>query len=198
MWVVMLGILVVVGLGLVFVYNRIVSQRNRVDEAWAQISVQLKRRHDLIPNLVATVKGYAGHEQQTLEDVISARSAAVGAQRGASGGPTAAEMQAEGQLSMALGRLLAISESYPDLKATENFQQLQAELVATEDRIAFSRQYYNDVTRQWNTTIASIPYNLIAGPMAATRRPYFELNEMTGGPGAAPGGGATQPPDVTF
>lgn len=172
--IVFLALIVGVIVGAVLLYNRLVSLRNRVDEAWAQISVQLKRRHDLIPPLVNTVKGYASHESKTLEAVVAARNTAVNAST-----PSAAG-QAEGQLGAALGRLFALSENYPDLKASENFQQLQQELVSTEDRIAFARQYYNDVTRRWNTAIQTIPYNFLAPAMGARKRDYFEILDIDG------------------
>lgn len=172
--IVLLVLIVGVFLGAVLLYNRLVSLRNKVDEAWAQISVQLKRRHDLIPPLVNTVKGYASHESKTLEAVIAARNTATHATTPGAAG------KAEGQLGAALGRLFALSENYPDLKASANFQQLQQELVSTEDRIAFSRQYYNDVTRQWNTAIQTIPYNLLAPAMGARKRDYFEILDIDG------------------
>lgn len=172
--IIVLVLVVLLVVGAVLLYNRLVSLRNKVDEAWAQISVQLKRRHDLIPPLVNTVKGYASHEQATLEAVIAARNTAVDASSPAAAG------QAEGQLGAALGKLFALSENYPDLKASANFQQLQQELVSTEDRIAFARQYYNDVTRQWNTAIQTIPYNLLAPSMGARKRDYFEILDIDG------------------
>ena len=169
-------VILLVGLGVVL-YNRLIRLRNKVEEAWAQIDVQLQRRHDLIPNLVSTVKGYASHEKGTLEEVTAARAAAVSAQ-----GPAAAG-QTESMLSSALGRLFAVAENYPDLKADQNFRQLQEELSETEDKVAFARQYYNDNVREWNTRIASVPDNLVAGLMRAEKAEYFELE---GGAGAAP------------
>ena len=161
----------------VILYNRLIRLRNKVEEAWAQIDVQLQRRHDLIPNLVNTVKGYAAHEKSTLEDVTAARAAAVSAQ-----GPAAAGTS-EVALTAALGRLFALAENYPDLKADQNFRQLQEELSDTEDKVAFARQYYNDNVREWNTRIASVPDNLVAALMRAQKAEYFELE---GGAGAAP------------
>lgn len=169
-------VLVLVVFGVVL-YNRLIRLRNKVEEAWAQIDVQLQRRHDLIPNLVNTVKGYAAHEKSTLEDVTAARAAAVSAQ-----GPAAAGTS-EVALTAALGRLFALAENYPDLKADQNFRQLQEELSDTEDKVAFARQYYNDNVREWNTRIASVPDNLVAALMRAQKAEYFELE---GGAGAAP------------
>ncbi len=161
----------------VILYNRLIRLRNKVEEAWAQIDVQLQRRHDLIPNLVNTVKGYAAHEKSTLEEVTAARAAAVSAE-----GPAAAGTS-EVALTAALGRLFALAENYPDLKADQNFRQLQEELSDTEDKVAFARQYYNDNVREWNTRIASVPDNLVAALMRAQKAEYFELE---GGAGAAP------------
>ena len=174
--VIAIVVLLLVVFGVVL-YNRLIRLRNKVEEAWAQIDVQLQRRHDLIPNLVNTVKGYAAHEKSTLEDVTAARAAAVSAQ-----GPAAAGTS-EVALTAALGRLFALAENYPDLKADQNFRQLQEELSDTEDKVAFARQYYNDNVREWNTRIASVPDNLVAGLMRAQKAEYFELE---GGAGAAP------------
>lgn len=171
-------IAVIVVVGAIFAYNSLVGLRNKVDEAWAQISVQLKRRHDLIPPLVSSVKGYATHEKSTLEAVIQARNTAVGAVAGP--GSAAAAGHAEEALSGALSRLFALSESYPDLKANTNFLQLQDQLVDTENRIAFSRQYYNDSVRQWNTRIQTIPFNMFAGMMKAKKAEYFEIQDIAG------------------
>ena len=164
----------VIGLGGVVIYNGLVSLRNRVDNAWAQIDVQLKRRHDLIPNLVETVKGYAAHEKETLDAVIQARSAAMA---GESSGSPAQSAQAENVLTGALKSLFALSESYPDLKANQNFLQLQEELTSTEDRIAYSRQFYNDEVRKFNTKIQTVPSNIVAGIGNFTVREYFEVDE---------------------
>ena len=168
------GVLVVMAIG---IYNQLVSLRNRVTQSFADIDVQLKQRHDLIPNLVETVKGYATHEKGTLEAVIQARNAAM-----ASGGGTAAQAQAEGVLGAALGRLIALSEAYPDLKANENFLSLQEELTSTEDKIAYSRQFYNDSVLGYNTKIQSFPANLLAGMFNFTAREYFEGNPEEQGP----------------
>ncbi|HNE89764.1 MAG: LemA family protein [Candidatus Nanopelagicales bacterium] len=172
-----LAIVVLVAMFAALIYNRLVRLRNKVEEAWAQIDVQLQRRHDLIPNLVNTVKGYAAHEKSTLEEVTAARTAAVAAQGAEAAG------KSEEALTAALGRLFALAENYPDLKADQNFRQLQEELSDTEDKVAFARQYYNDNVREWNTRIASVPDNLVAGLMRAQKAEYFELE---GGAGAAP------------
>ncbi len=172
-----LAIVVLVAMFAALIYNRLARLRNKVEEAWAQIDVQLQRRHDLIPNLVNTVKGYAAHEKSTLEEVTAARTAAVAAQGAEAAG------KSEEALTAALGRLFALAENYPDLKADQNFRQLQEELSDTEDKVAFARQYYNDNVREWNTRIASVPDNLVAGLMRAQKAEYFELE---GGAGAAP------------
>lgn len=175
--IVILAIVVVmIGLG-VLLYNRLIRLRNKVEEAWAQIDVQLQRRHDLIPNLVNTVKGYAEHEKSVFEEVTAARAAAVSAQGAAAAG------QAEDALGAALGRLFAVAENYPQLKADANFRQLQQELSDTEDKVAFARQYYNDNVREWNTRISSVPDMLVARMMGAQKAEYFELED---GAGAAP------------
>ena len=174
---VVIAIVVLVAMFAALIYNRLVRLRNKVEEAWAQIDVQLQRRHDLIPNLVNTVKGYAAHEKSTLEEVTAARTAAVAAQGAEAAG------KSEEALTAALGRLFALAENYPDLKADQNFRQLQEELSDTEDKVAFARQYYNDNVREWNTRIASVPDNLVAGLMRAQKAEYFELE---GGAGAAP------------
>lgn len=154
---------------LVLGYNGLIRQRNLVQEAWHQIDVELKRRHDLIPNLVETVKGYAAHERGTLEGVMSARSAAM------SGSATPAQAaQNENVLTQALGRLFAVAEAYPNLKANENFLALQSELSATEDRIAAGRRYYNANVRALNTKVQSLPTNMIAGIAHITAAEYFE------------------------
>lgn len=152
-------------------YNGLVRMRNQVRNGWSQIDVQLKRRHDLIPNLVETVKGYAGHEKGTLESVVKARSQAVNAQ-----GPSS-QAQAEGELSQALGRLMVVVEQYPDLKANQNFQSLQEELTSTENKISFSRQFYNDTVMAYNTKIQSVPTNIIAGMFKFEEEEFFELQE---------------------
>jgi LemA protein len=159
-------------------YNKLVRQRNQVKASWAQIDVQLTRRHDLIPNLVETVKGYASHERATLEAVIAARSGAVSA----AGAGVAERAGAENMLTETLGRLFALSEAYPDLKANQNFAALQRELAATEDKIAYARQFYNSAVQTLTTTIQSVPTNLIAG-MTGFRPPdYFEAAGSERGP----------------
>jgi LemA protein len=165
------AIILVAVLWFVATYNGFVQLRNRVKNAWSQIDVQLKRRHDLIPNLVETVKGYAGHEKDTLERVIQARSQAVAA--------TGVEeaTRAEGELSSALGRLMLVVEQYPDLKANQNFLSLQEELSSTENRISFSRQHYNDTVMRYNTKTQSMPANIVAGMCNFKEEPFFELED---------------------
>lgn len=152
-------------------YNGLIKLRNLTQEAWAQIDVELKRRHDLIGNLVETVKGYAAHERGTLEAVTQARAAAM-----APGQSPAATAKSEAALTQALVRLNAVSEAYPDLKANQNFSALQAELGATEDRIASARRYYNANVRELNTKVESIPTNFVAGMASVTKAEYFELD----------------------
>jgi len=173
-------VVIVVGAILFFVaaYNGLVRLRNKIDAAWAQIDVQLKRRFDLIPNLVETVKGYAAHEKETLEGVTQARANAISAQ---SQGPAAAA-QADNVLTGALKSLFAVAEAYPDLKANQNFLELQEELTATEDRVAYARQFYNDSVRSYNTRIQSIPANIIAGAFHFEKREYFEADDDSRGP----------------
>ncbi len=169
-WII-LGLIVLIGIYLIALYNGLVTKRNRVDNAWAQIEVQLKRRRDLIPNLVETVKGYAAHERGTFEAVTQARAAAAGAQ-----GP-AATAEAEGFLTQALGKLFAVAEAYPDLKASTNFLDLQAQLKDTEDKIAVSRQVYNDTVLTFNNAIQVFPAVLIAGPFGFTKREFYEIED---------------------
>jgi LemA protein len=169
--IVIVVVLVLLALVVVWLYNNLVRQRNRVDNAWAQIEVQLKRRWDLIPNLVETVKGYAAHERETFEAVTNARVAAQKAQ-----GPAEAA-QAEGILSQALGRLFAVAEAYPELRATENFQQLQAQLADTENKVAVSRQDYNDTVLTNHNANQTFPGTLLAGPFGFTKREFFEVED---------------------
>jgi len=169
--IVVIVILIVLALAAIWFYNNLVRLRNRVDNAWAQVEVQLKRRWDLIPNLVETVKGYAAHERETFEAVTNARAAAQKAQ-----GPAEAA-QAEGILSQALGRLFAVAEAYPELRATENFQQLQAQLSETEDKVAVSRQVYNDTVLTYHNAIQTFPGALFAGPFGFTMREFFEVED---------------------
>jgi LemA protein len=173
LWIV-LGVVVLLVLIFVSLYNKLVRLRNRVDEAWAQIDVQLRRRYDLIPNLVETVKGYAAHERQTLEAVTQARGAAQSLS--ASGASPGAIAQAEGQLTNALRGLLAVAEAYPDLKANQNFLALQEELTTTENKISFARQHYNDEVRANNTAVESIPTSLVAPLAHVGKRDYFEVD----------------------
>ena len=169
-WVI-LGLIVLIAIYLIALYNGLVQKRNRVDNAWAQIEVQLKRRRDLIPNLVETVKGYAAHERGTFEAVTQARAAAAGAQ-----GP-AATAAAEGFLSQALGRLFAVAEAYPDLKANVNFLDLQAQLKDTEDKVAVSRQVYNDTVLTFNNAIQVVPAVFVAGMFGFIKREFFEVED---------------------
>jgi len=170
-WPIALGVLVLLLLVAIYTYNSLVTKRVRVRNAWSQIDVQLKRRYDLIPNLVETVKGYAAHEKETLEAVIAARNQAIGAQG------VAQQAEAENMLSGALRQLFALSESYPNLKANENFARLQEELTSTENRIAFARQHYNDVTASYNTACQTFPNNLLAGMFGFKLEDFFELEE---------------------
>jgi LemA protein len=172
--VLLVVLVAVAGLYVAVVYNALVGLRNRAENAWSQIDVQLKRRRDLVPNLVETVKGYAGHEQEVLTHVAEARSRAQSADRQGDLGQLAA---AESLLGQALGRLFAVAEAYPDLKANQNFLALQEELSSTENRIAFARQAYNDAVMRLNTKIESFPANLVAGPFGFTRRSFFELED---------------------
>lgn len=170
--IVVVVILVILGLVLASMYNSLVRLRNLVQESWRQIDVELHRRHDLIPNLVETVKGYAAHEKEVFEEVARARSAAA-----APGSSPAQQAQQENQLTQALGRLFAVAENYPVLRASENFQQLQTELTTTEDRIAAARRFYNANVRELNTKIESFPSNIIAGMFHFERAEYFEADE---------------------
>jgi LemA protein len=174
--IIILVIVVLVGLYAVFSYNGLVSLRNRIENAWAQIDVQLKRRYDLIPNLVETVKGYASHERETLDAVIEARNAGMNAS-----GPHD-QAEAENQITGALKSLFALSEAYPDLKANQNFAQLQEELTGTEGRIAYARQFYNDTVYRYNTKIQSFPSNVLANAFRFSEREYFEADDESRGP----------------
>jgi LemA protein len=160
-----------VGALLVVLYNRLVRLRNRAENAWAQVDVQLRRRYDLIPNIVEAVKGYASHERQTFEDVTKARTAAQQAQT------VPEQAQAENILTQAIGRLFAVAEQYPQLRATENFQQLQAQLTETEGKIAISRQVYNDAVLTYDTALETVPTNIVAGLFNFEERQYFEVEE---------------------
>jgi LemA protein len=203
-WIIVLVVIAAIVLFLIVTYNGLVRLRNMVDEAWNQISVQLKRRHDLIPNLVNAVKGYMDFEQETLTRVIEARNQAVSAQQA---GPAAAgqSAQAENFLTGALRQLFALVENYPDLKANQNVMQLQEELTTTENQIGFSRQHYNATVREFNTSIQTFPNVLIAGMFGFRDRDYFQIEEAdaavpevnlrTEPPAAAPP--ASSPPPAT-
>jgi LemA protein len=169
---ILLGMLALLVLWFVSIYNGLVHLRNYVDNAWAQIDVQLKRRHDLIPNLIETVKGYMGHERGTLEAITKARADAMSAKSPAQAG------QAESALSGALRGLMVNVERYPDLKASQNFLALQEELSSTENKISFARQAYNDSVTRYNSRIQTIPSNLVAGPAGFTSRELFELTDV--------------------
>jgi len=176
-------VLVVLVLWAVGIYNGLIRLRNLVQEAWRQIDVELQRRHNLIPNLVETVKGYAAHEKGTFEEVTRARNMAV-----APGSSVAEQAQQENVLTQALGRLIAVAEAYPDLKANQNFQQLQQELTNTEDRIAAGRRFYNANVRELNTKIEVFPGNIVAGMFGFKRADYFEIEDPA----------ARQTPNVQF
>ena len=166
--IVILVIVVVLVVAVIGLYNNLVKLRNMVDNAWAQIDVQLQRRLDLIPNLVETVKGYASHERGTLDEVTEARAALANA------GTPAGKMEADNMLTGALKSLFAVAEAYPDLKANVNFQQLQAELSSTEDKISYMRQSYNDTVMKYNTAIQTFPAVLFAGMMGFSQRESFD------------------------
>jgi LemA protein len=169
-WIV-LGVIVVLVLWIVMIYNQLVAMRQRVGQAFADVDVQLKQRHDLIPNLVETVKGYAAHERGTLEEVVKARNAAMTAQ-----GP-AQQAAAENMLSGALRQLFALSEAYPDLKANQNFQQLQAEISDVENKIAASRRFFNNAVQEYNTGIQQFPAALFAAALGFSQRTFFDVGE---------------------
>jgi LemA protein len=179
--VIVVVLVVLVGAWFVLTYNRLVVGRNRVDNAWGQIEVQLGRRNDLIPNLVETVKGYASHEQSTFEQVVEARNRAQ-----AASGPEESA-QAENFLTSALRQLFALAEAYPDLQASDSFRDLQAQLAETEDKIAISRQIYNDSVLTQNNRVQTVPSNIVASLTGFTLREYFDAPE-----------GASQPPQVEF
>jgi LemA protein len=184
-WIV-LGVIVVLVLWIIMLYNGLVAMRQRVNQSFADIDVQLRQRHDLVPNLVETVKGYAAHERGTLEAVVQARNAAVAAQ---SAGP-AQQAVAENMLSGALRQLFALSEAYPDLKANQNFQQLQAELTDIENKIAAARRFFNNSVQEYNTGIQQFPAVLIAGSFGFTPKEFFDLGEERAA--------MTQAPQVKF
>src|SRR6478752_3241756 len=205
-WWIVIGIVVLVLIWLVLTYNGLVTLRNRTQEAWSEIDVELKRRHDLIPNLVNTVQGYMGHERGTLEAVTNARAGAVAA--GATGDP-AKIGQAENMLTQSLRSLFAVSENYPDLKAISAFTNLQEQLTATEDKIEFSRRFYNGNVRDYNIKLQTLPTSLIAGVLGFKAFGFFQADEgdravpqvnfgntpSSGAPGGPPpGSGSSGPP----
>ena len=175
LWVI-LAIVVVLLLAFIASYNRFVRQRNLVQESWRQVDVELKRRHDLIPNLVETVRGYATQERTVLQSVTEARASAVQTMQASSAG-VAAQAQAETQLGRALGSLFAVAENYPDLKSSQNFLALQQQLAETEDRIAAGRRFYNGNVRALNTRVEAFPSSVIAGLFGFTKADYFEVDD---------------------
>jgi LemA protein len=172
-WVVLgiVALILLVAILLITLYNRLVRLRNRAENAWAQVDVQLRRRYDLIPNLVETVKGYASHERSTFEEVTKARTAAQRAQT------VQEQAKAENILTQAIGRLFAVAEQYPELRATENFQQLQGQLEETEGKIAVSRQVYNDAVLTYDTALETVPTNIVGNMFSFEAREYFEVEE---------------------
>ena len=170
-WLIVVIVIVLIALWFIITYNSLVGLRNRVKDQWAQIDVQLKRRFDLIPNLVETVKGYTKHESETLEAVIKARNTYVTA------GTHEAQMKADGELTQAISKLFALTESYPDLKANTNFQHLQEELTQTESKIASARQFYNDTVMLYNNKVSMVPSNIIASLFKFNKEAFFEANE---------------------
>ena len=168
---IILALLVIAALFIVSIYNRIISLENRFQNAWSQIDVQLKRRSDLVPNLVETVKGYASHEKQLFEEVTASRARMAGAST------VNESAEAANMMSAALGRLFAVAENYPDLKANQNFAMLQEELSGIENKIAYARQFYNDAVLQYNNAIETVPGNLLAGPMGKKEAVFLEIPE---------------------
>ena len=175
LWIV-IGLVALLLIGGTLVYNRLVALRNRVDNGWSQIDVQLRRRYDLIPNLVETVKGYATHERELFEHVTEARARAIDANA------VPDQAQAENQITRGLRQLLAVAEAYPDLKANENFLALQEELTGTESKIAYARQFYNDQVMRLNTLIGSFPSNLVARAFGFRDREFFDIEDPARGP----------------
>jgi len=169
--IVVLAVVVLLALGLALSYNRLIRLRNRAGNSWAQVDVQLRRRYDLVPNLVEAVKGYAAHERRTFEEVVAARNAAQSA------GTVPEQAEAENALGAVLRRLFALAEAYPALRATENFQALQADLRDAEDRIAVARQIYNDSTLSYNNAVQTVPTNLVAGLFRFGPRSFFEIGD---------------------
>jgi len=175
LWIVV-GLVALVLLYGIYVFNKLVRTRNRVDNSWSQIDVQLRRRYDLIPNLVETVKGYAAHERELFEEVTRARS------QGEQAATVADQAQAENQLTAGLRRLIAVAEQYPQLRASENFLGLQEELTSTESKIAYARQFYNDEVTLLNNLVQSFPSNIVAGVAGFKTRQFFEIDEPARGP----------------
>jgi LemA protein len=173
LWLIVVAIVILLALAVVLMYNRLVRLRNRTENSWSQVDVQLRRRYDLIPNLVEAVKGYAAHEQTTFEEVTKARMAAQQAQG------VEEQAKAENMLTAALGRLFAVAEAYPQLRATENFQQLQAQLADVEQNIAVSRQVYNDTVLTYENALETVPTNIVAGLFNFSPRAYFETEDAT-------------------
>jgi LemA protein len=173
LWIILI-VIGVLALVIIMMYNSLIRLKNRVDEAWSDIDVQLKRRYDLIPNLVETVKGYASHEKETLERVVQARNAAMDAQ---SKGGAKEQAQAENALSSTLKSIFALAESYPDLKANQNFLELQRELADTENKIMASRRFYNGNVRDFNTKLQIFPTNIIGNMLGFKDREFFEIEE---------------------
>jgi LemA protein len=171
--IVLIAVLLLLALAVVVIYNRLVRLRNRSENSWAQVDVQLRRRYDLIPNLVEAVKGYASHERATFEEVTQARTAAQQAQG------VEEQAKAENMLTAALGRLFAVAEAYPELRATENFQQLQAQLAEVEQNIVISRQVYNDAVLSYENALETVPTNVVAGVFNFQPRAYFETEDVT-------------------
>jgi len=199
---ILLGLIVAVIAFVVAIYNKLVGSKNQVKNAFAQIDVQLTRRHDLIPNLIEAVKGYMGHERGTLEDVVNARNAAVSGLQAASADPSNPEAienlaKAEGKLNGALGKLFALAEAYPDLKANENMMQFQEELTSTENRIAFARQSFNDAVMRFNTLREQFPNNFIVGffPGKFNAAQHLEIEE---GKSEVPNVSFSEAPKVSF
>jgi len=174
-WI-LLAIVVVLVVAAILVFNRLVALRNRVDNGWAQIDVQLRRRYDLIPNLVETVQGYAAHEREVFEEVTRARTQAMDA------AAVGDQVTAENQVTRGLRQLLMVAEAYPDLKANQNFLALQEELTGTESKIAYARQFYNDQVMRLNTLIGSFPANLLAGAFGFRPREFFDIEDPVRGP----------------
>jgi LemA protein len=170
-FVVLIAVLFVIAIFVIGIYNRLVRLRVRTEDGWSSIDVQLKRRYDLIPNLVETVKGYAKHERETLDAVITARQAGIAAKS------VGEQAQAENMITGALRQLFALSEAYPDLKANDNFARLQEELSSTENKIAFARQHYNDTVSQYNATLETFPTNIVGNSFGFRRRDFFEMED---------------------